>query len=159
VFEDCKKLALTRVFNCTGKPAVPQHPLDIEAFHSNYAVAIYQFDGDLVMLITAGIGNTGIKVPYPYALFFPEVAPLPLTAKAALLYTQFSQHCLKRLNCGFPLTASGRQKRFKAHIYSRCRLTGSIRNSNIWQLAGGDNIPFITFALERDCFDLTFDTG
>jgi hypothetical protein len=70
VFEDYKKLAPTRVFNCTGKP--------IEAFYSDGAIAIYQFDGDLVMLIAAGTGNTGIKVPYPYALFFPGVAPLPL---------------------------------------------------------------------------------
>lgn len=67
-----KKLVPSRIQHRTGKPVVPQHPFDVEAFHSDSTLAIAQFGCNLVMLIAAGISNTGMKVSDPYKSFFFE---------------------------------------------------------------------------------------
>jgi hypothetical protein len=75
VLQDRKKLVPARVLHCTGQPVVLDHPFDVQAFHRDSTVAVYQFGRDLVMPITASISNMRVHLSYTATLFFRLLLP------------------------------------------------------------------------------------
>ena len=86
VFEDLKELAPASVQHGTGKPAVPGHPFDVQAFHRDHPVPVNQLLGDLVVLIASVISNCSVRSCHGFSSFRPRCTALAFAAKRPLAY-------------------------------------------------------------------------
>lgn len=83
------------VANRSGKSAVPDHPSDVQAFHSNFSVAINQIIRNFVLVLAPKVGDTGMYSGYP-SLCSPSVSPISLfSRKRALSTPEFREFLLE----------------------------------------------------------------
>jgi len=140
------------ISNRSGQPAVPEHPLDVQAFRSDQAESTNQTNSHLVVVFLAKVGHTGMQFGHLLA-GFPAVAPaLLLPAQAPAQPPQLGKFGLKVFGIGDRLAFAGGQEVRKADIDSnlRVRLLDDVQFAKV---AGEDYEPLIAFTLGGDRLD------
>ena len=155
VLEDAHERAPGGIRDRPGQPAVPQHPLDVEAFDSDQAICEDQTTGDLVMMLVANILDAGMNRLQTTGGFPSLAAALPFASDSAASATKRGQFLLKITRIGFALTVAGGKERFQAHVDAD-RWFPVIGKGNVGQFAGENDEPLVRFTLERGGLDRAF---
>ena len=88
------------VGNRSGKSVVPLHPLDVQAFHSNPAIARDQVIGNLVLVFSAKVSYTSVQPVDLSALLCPVAFTLLLATERSLRTPQLRQIAFKKTRVG-----------------------------------------------------------
>jgi hypothetical protein len=79
------------VGNRSGKSVVPDHPLDVQAFHSNLAVARDQVIGNFVSAFSAKVSHSSVQPVDLSTLLCPVASTLLLARERSLRTPQLRQ--------------------------------------------------------------------
>ena len=88
------------VANRSGKSAVPLHPLDVQAFHSNLAVARDQVIGNFVSVFSAKVSHSSVQPVDLSTLLCPVASTLLLARERSLRTPQLRQLAFKKTRVG-----------------------------------------------------------
>ena len=154
--QGCQKAAPCGIHNRTTESAVPQHPLDVEAFHSNQTVATAQLQSYLVTMFLPQILHANVPGTQNTNRFPAVLAALLFSGHSPSGTTQSRKLGFEVRGIRLLLPFRGGRETFDAYV-DPDRRVGAGRNRHIAQVAGEDGIPFIGFPLERDGFDRAFN--
>jgi len=142
------------VANRLGKPGVPEHPLDVQAFHSDLAVARNQFVRNFVPVFVPQISYAGVQLANLATSLSSAAAALFLTGKTALSPAQFGQRIFEesRVSDFFALGRDHKMRQPNVEPNSGKDIANLLR---FGRFAGQHNKPFIAFTLQRKGFDLS----
>src|SRR5262245_9957049 len=141
------------VTDCPAQPAVRQHPFDVERFGSDEAVGKDQPTGDLVVVLTPQVLDSGVDL-LQTADSLAAVAPtLLLAADGAAGNTQGGECPFEVAWVRFALPVAGGQEGLKAHVDAD-RGQGGRLDLHVRQLAGEGHVPLAGLPLEGGCLDL-----
>ena len=88
------------VRNRSSKSVVPDHPLDVQAFHSNLAVARDQVIGNSVLVFSAKVSHTSVQPVDLSTLLCPVASALFLATERSLSAPQFRQFAFEKTRVG-----------------------------------------------------------
>ena len=144
------------IADCPRQPAVPDHPLDVQAFDSDQAIGQDQLQGDLVVMLAAKVADASVN-------FLETTDSLPAIASALLLTAdgpadpaQVGQRVLEipRVRDVFAV-ASGKEG-FQPDVDADGWLA-LVRDRRVRQFAGEYSVPLAGFTLERHRLNLALD--
>lgn len=156
VLQDANETGPTGVTDRAGQPAVLDHPSDVQAFHSDQAVATDQTTSDLMMMLAPQIANADIHgSKASNGLTTVEAKPF-LPTDGAALSPKFRQLSFQKpgIRLAFPVTGS--QKRFQPQVDSNRRIV-ALRNGDFTQVTRQNQEPLVAFPFDRSGFDCAFD--
>src|SRR5271165_3811013 len=140
------------VGNRSGKSVVPDHPLDVQAFHSNLAVARDQVVRNSVSVFSAKVSHSRVQPVDLSALLCPVASALLLARERSLRTPQLRQFAFKKTRVGNLFS-----------VRSRCELSEpdvkTDSRKHVWDLdrlrnfACQDDKPFIGFTLKAKSLD------
>jgi hypothetical protein len=88
------------VGNRSSKSVVPDHPLDVQAFHSNLAVARDQVIGNFVPVFSAKVSHSSVQPADLSTLLCPVASTLLLATERSLRTPQLRQIAFKKTRVG-----------------------------------------------------------
>jgi len=136
----------------SGKPGVPDHPLDVQAFHSDLAVARNQIIRDFVAVFVPQIGYAGVQPSNPAFGLLPVPSAFLLARKAALSTAQFGQRVLQKMRV-FNFFALGCCGEVRQPYVDANRRKDVADLRRFWHFACHSHKPFVAFALQGNRFD------
>jgi len=92
-----QELAPASIRHRTGELVVLNHPLDVQAFHNDPAIAVNKLCRELVMLIAASVGDLCVQRSNLSFLLLTVRTPELLTGQASLGNAQRFENILQRL--------------------------------------------------------------
>ena len=156
VREYCDEARPSYVGNCSGKSIVLDHPLDVQAFDSNLAVARNQIIRNFVLVLTSAVRHPSMYPGHPAlgllavsaAFLFPGYGPLR-TPKLGQLFFEIARVInLFTFGGGNEMRQTDIQSNGRQDV-SHCR-----RFSHI---GCDDQEPFVSLALDRKRLDVPFN--
>src|SRR5271165_5576128 len=144
------------VGNSSGKSVVPDHPLDVQAFHSNPAVARNQVIGNFVPVLSAKVSHSSVQPVDLSTLLCPVASTLLLASERSLRTPQLRQFACKKTRVGNLFSVRSRCELSEPYVktYSREKVCDLDWLGNF---ACQDDKPFIGFAFQGKCFDLSLN--
>ena len=149
--KDQLKAVPPSIRNRPGKPAVPEHPSNVQAFSSDPAIATNQTQSNFVVMIPSQVRDSSVKFRNFPPRLLAVAAALLLATEAPLKPPQFRQFhffVTRILNC---VTFTGGEKRCQADINSNTR-SRSFGSRRISEVAGKYCVPFSALIFNRNRF-------
>lgn len=142
--------------NRSGQPAVPDHPLDVQAFHSDFAVARNQFIGNFVLMLASQISYPSMNASNAALGLLAIIAAVLLATNRPLSAAQCWKLFLEKPGIGDLLAIGKRSEVRQPEIEPDSRQ--QVPNLGwLRQLAGQYHEPLVSLALDRECLDCSFD--
>ena len=146
------------ILDRTSQPAVPQHALHVQAFHSDSPIQSNQLQSNLVMVLAPQVANAGVSL-LELEDSLPSIGTTSrLSADRPLHAPQFRQGGFQVRRTSNLISVRCSQERFNPNINSnrRGRTCGDVLFSKI---AREDCIPLTAFALQRDGLNFPLDVA
>src|SRR5271165_5904554 len=140
------------VGNRSSKSVVPDHPLDVQAFHSNPAVARDQVVGNFVPVFSAEISHSSVQPIDLSTLLCPVASTLLLASKRSLRTPQLRQIAFKKTRVGNLFSVRSRRELSEPNVQTDSR-------KHVWDLdrlrnfASHHHEPFVGFTLKAKSLD------
>lgn len=142
------------ISNRPGQPSVPEHPLDVQAFRSDQAVATNQTNSHLVVVFLAKVGHTGVQLGHLLAGLAPIAPTLLLAGKTPAQPAQFRQFLLEEPGIGDRLALTGGEEVRQADINSNLGMH-PLRDVQFAQITGQNNKPLAALPLDAQGLNVT----
>jgi len=144
------------VANRLGKPVVPDHPSDVQAFHSDLAVAGNQIIRNFVPVLVAQISDTCVQPGDSSALLGPIVTAKFLAGKRSLRSSQHREFSFKKPGV-LNFEAIGRGKKMRQSDIKSGRRKDVANFGWLRDFTRYDYKPFTCFTLQTQRLDFAFD--
>src|SRR5271165_2629338 len=140
------------VGNRSGKSVVPDHPLDVQAFHSNLAVARDQVIGNFVPVFSAKVSHSSVQTVDLSTLLCPVASALLLATERSLRTPQLRQIAFKKTRVGnfFSVRSRGELREPNVHTDSREHVCDLDR---LGKFASHHHEPFVGFTFKAQSLD------
>ena len=130
-----------------GKSVVPDHPLDVEAFHSDPALARSQLIGNFVPVLVPKVSHPSVQPVYPSPLLCPVASTLRLATERSLSAAQLRQFLLKVARVSYSFSVRSRYELRQPDVKTDCG--EGVRDSNrLRDFASRYEEPFIGCTLK-----------
>ena len=116
VGEDTEKLAPASVGDTTSQPMVPDKSLDVQAFHGDDPISVYQSAGDLVVHVLSCISDFRVQGRDTLLDCLSSTAATVTAGQRPLAPSQFLQAVFKDSAVAELFAVRGSHKRLQAHI-------------------------------------------
>jgi hypothetical protein len=142
------------VGNRSSHPVVLEHPADVQALDSEFAVALNQLVGNFVPVFVAQVSNPCVQSSNFLALLGPVVTAKLFAAKRSLRPSQFREFGFKKPGV-LNFEAIGRSQEMRqSNIKSGCGKNVA-DFGRLGQFTSYDHEPFIGFTLQTEGLDFT----
>ncbi len=156
VFKDADELVPTSIGNRSGKPVVPHHPLDVEALHSDLAIATDQNVCGLVRVVASLIRNACVNALQLSHGLPPVFTPDLLAAHGTTGDPQCGNARLQESGVWNLKTIRSSKKVCESNVNSRCGIAvGQRRNRRLFGC--NSEVPLSGFEFQCQCFNGAHD--
>lgn len=156
VSQDRQEAAPCGVRDCPAEPVVPDHSANVQAFYRDQSIATDQVQRSFMMMIAPLVSDVGMKNTDNIHGFASIRAALLLAADSALGATQGREFLLEKARVLDDLSVRSGEEVFEADVDTNSGQRARL-NMHISEVAGQNDEPLVTFALERRRLDATFD--
>ena len=155
-FKNRDKLVPPSITDRSGKPVVPDHSSNVQAFNRNHTVAIQQKICRFVSMLSAQVRYVSMPFAKPFNCLSAISSALLLSANRPAATPQSGEIGTKKFRIGDVPSVRRGQEVFKSDINTDGRIDiAKLRRSR--QCSGSDHKPFIGFTLERKRLDFALN--
>jgi hypothetical protein len=156
VSEGFQKAVPAGIGNRTGKPVVPEHPADVQAFHCDCPVATDQLERSLVPVVVPATHYPGVQSLEATDRLSAVSSTLTLAADRPAQPSKFRNFLLEESGIRFVVPVRGREKILKTNIYADRRETVWC-DLDIAEVTGQHDEPLARFPFESRSLDRSLD--
>jgi hypothetical protein len=156
VSEGFQKASPAGIGNRAGKPVVPEHPTNVQAFHRDYPVATNQFESSFVPVIVSATCYSGVQSLKTNDSLFPVSSALLFAAYRSAQPTKFWRLLFEKPWIWFMFTVRCGEKILNADIYPDRRQVVRL-NCSISEVTGKHDEPLVRFPFEGRRLYRTFN--
>jgi hypothetical protein len=155
LFEDAQESGPTGILDRTGKPAVPEHPFDVQAFRSDKSVATDQVQRNLMAMMVPQVANAAVQFSETFDRLASVLAAFLFPGHGAAKTTKFGECFFVKPWIRLLFTFAGGQKVFQANVDPNGRI-GTRLDGDFTEVTRQDDIPLVGFTLNPDSLDFAF---
>jgi len=156
MLQGCQKASPGDIGNRAAQPAVPQHPLDVQAFYRDEAVATAQFEGSLVSVVMPEIPDAFMDSLQLMDSLTSIRSSLLLATYGTARPTEGWQFVFEVFWVRLMVSIGGRVEAFNTYVDSYKRIFARL-NLNLSEVTREDDIPLVVLQFKSDRLDLTFN--
>jgi len=140
----------------SGESIVLDHPLDVQAFDSNLAIARNQIVGNFLLVFAAAVGHPSVHASDSPLLLLAITPAFLFPGDEALCATKFRQLIFKVTRVVDLLAVRERSEVSQSYVESDSRQEVSY-GRDISHIGRNDEVPFVSLAFEGKRLDVPFN--
>ena len=138
---------------------IAQHEIEVEVFECDQAIGVNEPKGELVIKVTADVGNVFVQLGDQQALILAPIGTTSSATKAALRSAQFGKACSQPAGIVNQRAVRQAEQSQQAHIRANRRTAIGVSGQRVGQVKHQGDIPAARFVLEHAMLDLRGPAG